>query len=134
MHDGTVFDFDKDLISEDITLYALWSTTKYYTVTFDSEGGSSVPLQRVKENKKAIKPVDPKKSGYIFQGWVTDDNKEFSFTTPVTSDMILTAKWQRYTHQVSFDSNGGSPVNTETIGDGDTAIKPGNPTYPSDDY
>lgn len=67
MHDGTVFDFDKDLISEDITLYALWSTTKYYTVTFDSEGGSSVPLQRVKENKKAIKPVDPKKSGYNFR-------------------------------------------------------------------
>ena len=134
MHDGTVFDFDKETISENLTLYALWSTTKYYTVTFDEEGGSSVPLQRVKENNKATQPVDPKRYGYVFQGWVTDDYKEYNFNTPVTSDIILTAKWERYTHKVVFDSNGGSPVNTETVGDGDTVIKPGNPTNLSEEH
>lgn len=125
---GTVFDFDNELISTDITLDALWNTAKYYTVTFDTEGGSYVPLQRVRENNKAYQPTSPTKKGYIFQCWTTDDGREFSFNTSITSDTILSARWQRYTHHVAFDTTGGTDVIPETIGDGDTAFRPVNPS------
>ena len=39
-----------------------------YTVTFDSDGGSAVPEQKLL-NSPAVKPADPKKDGYDFAGW-----------------------------------------------------------------
>lgn len=40
-----------------------------YTVTFDTDGGSSVAAQTVQNGRKANKPDDPQKDGYVFLGW-----------------------------------------------------------------
>ncbi|HQH30505.1 MAG TPA: InlB B-repeat-containing protein, partial [Spirochaetota bacterium] len=82
------------------TLYAGW-TANQYTVTFDSNGGSSVDQQTINYGEKATRPVIPTKTGYIFSGWY----KESTLTNlwdfgsdSVTADTILYAGWV-------FDSN-----------------------------
>ena len=69
-------------------------TGTYYKVSFNSNGGSSVPTQWfVNTNKEpALKPDDPTRDGYKFMGWYNGDTK-YDFTQPVTKDITLTAKW-----------------------------------------
>jgi len=66
------------------------------TVTFNSNGGSSVPSQKLLKDETVKKPADPKRAGYIFDGWFVD-NKTFldkwDFNIAPTEDMTLHAKW-----------------------------------------
>lgn len=66
----------------------------YHTVSFDTNGGSSVPTQWFFNTDKepALQPADPTRENSIFMGWYNGDTK-YDFTQPVTSDMTLTAKW-----------------------------------------
>lgn len=66
----------------------------YHTVTFDTNGGSSVPTQWFFNTNKepALQPADPTKDGFVFAGWYNGDTK-YDFTQSVTSDITLTAKW-----------------------------------------
>ena len=49
------------------TVYAHW-TIRTYTVTFDSNGGSSVAAQKVKYGSRVTEPANPARKGYTFQG------------------------------------------------------------------
>ena len=82
------YDFNTP-VTADITLTAKYEVTKY-TVSF-SDG---VESQEVEHGKTAVKPADPKKEGYTFVGWFNGD-KEYDFSTPVTSDLELTAKFEK---------------------------------------
>ena len=62
-----------------------------FTVSFDSDGGSAVPEQRLL-NAPAVKPADPKKSGYVFTGWYLEEEK-YTFNENVTKDITLKAHW-----------------------------------------
>lgn len=62
-----------------------------YTVTFDSDGGSAVPEQKLL-NSPAVKPADPKKDGYDFAGWYLEDTP-YAFDTKVTENITLKAHW-----------------------------------------
>ena len=62
-----------------------------FTVTFDSDGGSIVPEQKLR-NAPAIKPADPKKNGYDFVGWYLGD-MQYTFDSNVASNITLTACW-----------------------------------------
>ncbi len=71
--------------------------TTYYTVTFDSDGGTAVEKQTVASGKTATKPADPTKVAtdsvtYIFAGWYNGNNL-FDFATPITENITLKAKW-----------------------------------------
>lgn len=72
-------------------------TAKDYTVTYESNGGSTVPSQTVKYNETANKPADPTKSGYTFAGWYTEEKliNKYDFAAPVTGNITLCAKWTR---------------------------------------
>lgn len=72
----------------------------YYDVTFDSNGGSNVSNQKVKEGNIVTKPEDPKKEGYTFLGWYLDD-EEFDFDQKVLNNITLTAKWELKETQTS---------------------------------
>ena len=66
-----------------------------YTVTFNTDGGSSVDAQTVEEGQTATAPADPTKEGYDFILWyTTDDTVEFDFSTPITADLTINAYWQ----------------------------------------
>ncbi|MEE5993848.1 MAG: InlB B-repeat-containing protein [Oscillospiraceae bacterium] len=62
------------------------------TVIFDADGGSAVKNQTVASGNTADEPIAPTKTGYTFDGWYDGDTK-FDFSTPITGDMTLTAKW-----------------------------------------
>ncbi len=72
------------------------STTASYSVTFDTNGGSTVAKQTVEDGKKATKPADPTKAGYEFTGWFTDKEctKAFDFNTAIKADTTLYAGWK----------------------------------------
>lgn len=65
-----------------------------YSVSFDSDNGSPVNDQIIKENEKINKPSDPEKAGYTFLYWTLNE-KEFDFETKITSDMTLKAVWKK---------------------------------------
>jgi uncharacterized repeat protein (TIGR02543 family) len=68
---------------------------KKYTVTFDSQGGSHVSSQTVKEGTTISLPT-PTRDGYKFLGWyteATDGNKVTSLT--VTKNVTLYAHWEK---------------------------------------
>lgn len=70
----------------------VWACTiDTFTVTFDSDGGSTVSEQNVR-NAPAIKPSDPKKPGYDFVGWYLGEN-EYTFNTNVKENITLKAHW-----------------------------------------
>ncbi len=122
------WDFDSDVVSGDMTLYAKWVAV--YRVSFDSQGGSAVDIQSVRDGEHAVKPSDPHHLGKGFGGWYKDaactQAWDFSVDT-VTADMTLYAKWvQRYT--VFFDSQGGSAVAEQTVLEGGLATEPADPT------
>lgn len=64
-----------------------------YTVTFNSNGGSSVTSQTVIEGDTATEPADPTKEGYVFADWLLG-NEVYDFSTPVTANITLDATWE----------------------------------------
>lgn len=68
-----------------------------YTVSFNMNGASgSIPSQSVQKCGTATKPSpDPVWSGYTFGGWYKESSciNLYDFTTSVTSNLTLYAKW-----------------------------------------
>ena len=69
--------------------------TTYYTVNFETNGGSEVIKQRVKRNANVTEPEIPTKEGFAFAGWYTDENfkNAFDFKTKIKENITLYAKW-----------------------------------------
>lgn len=87
-----------------------------YTVTFDTQGGSVVAPKIVRKGYAVSAPADPTKEGTLaeglylgdiedaeqgalFVGWCTDPEctVDYDFSTPVTGDLTLYAKWDTQT-------------------------------------
>ncbi len=64
-----------------------------YTVTFDNDGTTNSVM--VREGKVVDKPTAPTKEGYKFIGWYNGE-EAYDFTSPVTSDLTLIAKYMPY--------------------------------------
>ncbi len=124
------YDFNSE-VTKNITLVAKWSedpNVKRYTVTFNSDGGGNISSQKIIENKTATQPKNPTKSGYAFEGWYLNNSK-YDFKSKVTKNITLVAKWRELAkYTVSFNSDGGSSVTSQTIVEGGKATKPSNPT------
>jgi uncharacterized repeat protein (TIGR02543 family) len=103
-------------ITADTTLYAKW-TINSYTVSFTSNGGSTVPSQSAVYNTATTAPTAPSKTGRTFAGWFSDIGlaNTFAFTTPITADTTLYAKWTLNSYTVSFTSNGGTAVANQSV-------------------
>jgi len=119
--------------SSEKTVSSSDSVTVYYNVSFDSAGGSAVETQRVESGKTATAPANPVKEAtaeytYTFDGWYLGDTL-YDFLTPVTRDIQLVAHWKQVANKytVSFDSAGGSAVETQRVESGKTATAPANP-------
>ncbi|MCR5448314.1 MAG: leucine-rich repeat protein [Solobacterium sp.] len=68
-----------------------------YSVIFDSHLGTSIPTQKnVRKNSFVIRPKDPERKGYFFEGWFKDDEctEVWDFETDtVQEDTVLYAGW-----------------------------------------
>ncbi|QPK94285.1 InlB B-repeat-containing protein [Actinomyces sp. zg-332] len=123
--DGVDYNFD-DAVENDITLKAVWK--EQVTVTFDSAGGSNVPPVTVDKDSTVSAPSPaPTRDGHRFVAW-QKDGTDYDFSAAVTGNITLIAKWEREQVTVTFDSNGGSAVPTETVGKGDVVAAPTAPT------
>ena len=111
------------------------------TVTFDSNGGSAVASQTVEKNAQVTQPADPTRNGYTFGGWYTaaSGGQKFDFNTAITENLTLYAHWSEVsgvvpppvpatTYTITFDSNGGSSVASQTVDKNTLATQPTDPT------
>lgn len=71
-----------------------------YLIEFDSNGGSLVENQKILDGNFVIKPEDPIYNGFTFDGWYLNDEK-YNFDTKVHKKMILVAKWNINSSDVS---------------------------------
>ena len=104
--------------------------TVYYTVTFDSRGGSEVPSQKIEKGKTAQKPADPAREGYTFEGWF-DGETEYDFTKAVEKNFTLSAKWTEVPaasvyYTVRF-MDGANEYKSAKVESGKPAQKPADP-------
>lgn len=98
-----------------------------WTVTFNLNGGvhngkTGNFTRKVDKGTSVKKPGnDPTKSGYVFCGWY-HSGKAWDFTTPITKDITLNAKWG---YTVTFNMNGGTPqIPSQNVIENKKAKKP----------
>ena len=94
-------------INDSGTLFKLNGGVK---VSFETGEGPKVDFQTTADGK-LVKPADPTREGYTFGGWYTDEacTEAYDFSTPVTADMTLYAKWTK--NAVNPGGNSGSGSN-----------------------
>ncbi len=87
------------------TFYAQWSPIEY-TITYELNGGtnnSANPVKYTIESETIILNT-PTKQGYIFDGWIDDnDNTITEITTGSAGDIILTARWKELECQSGYE-------------------------------
>ncbi len=108
--------------TENITIKALWDVNKY-TITFDTDGGSTVSPITQDYGTTINKPSDPIKTEYTFAGW----EPEIPATMPA-NNITIKAKWNVKQYTITFDTDGGSNVDSITQDYGSAVVKPLDPT------
>lgn len=119
---------------------------EFYTVTFDLNYPTVIENQvvSVEAGKTVSAPQNPKRGGFAFTGWytATSGGTKFAFDSKIFSDTLLYAHWSYNPHDrgnttptppatkftVTYNSNGGSVVSSQTILFGLCATQPENPT------
>ncbi len=86
-----------------------------YAVSFDTNGGSAVETQYVRNMDSAVEPEAPTKENHRFIAWYLEPEfvVEYDFTQPVNKDLVLYAAWKEVGPQVSGDS--GTSVDVYAI-------------------
>ena len=106
----------------DTNYTAQWQVNTY-TLAFDANGGTPVDTIVQNYDTALVPPADPSRTGYTFLGWepaLPDSIPPY--------DITYTAQWQVNSYALSFDSDGGTPVDT-IVQNYDTALVP--PADPS---
>ena len=93
-----------------------------YKVSFYTNNETRIFDQQVEEDSCATMPKSPERRGYTFDKW------NYDFSTPITKDTIIDAKWNIITYNISYNLNGGTidgkNPTTYTVEDEITLIKP----------
>ena len=95
------------------------SKVQLYKITFDTDGGSEVPFQKIYEGTKVSPVRNPVKQNYGFDGWYLNGEK-FDFNTKIYEDITLKAQW-KWLYSVTLDTDKGQNL-------ADLKIKEGYPT------
>ena len=109
---GEHFLFDDWILTEnnELPFTAVYEEIPEYGVIFDSNGGSYVPTEIVAEGGSVSRPQDPTRAGYLFAGWYLNDQEVTFPIRDIRSAVTLTAKWNRRTFTIVFDTNGGEEI------------------------
>lgn len=91
-------------------LYAKWiDASSSATVTFNSNGGSSVDSQIVIVDQTVTEPTPPTKTGYNFVNWRTAEEVIWDFATnTVDEDITLFANWSKVTYSITYSNLEGT--------------------------
>lgn len=90
--DGQPYNFNFP-INSDTTIKANWEATTYYKVTFDSDGGNTIPSQMIAADAIITKWPTPEKEGYTFKYWSLG-SQEFIKDTKINKNITLKAVYE----------------------------------------
>ena len=90
--------------AENMTVTAQWEID-WYTITFDTAGGSEIAPITQDYGTAIVSPADPTREGYTFIGW----DREIPETMPA-ENMTVTAQWEINRYTITFDTAGGSEI------------------------
>lgn len=136
----TKFDFTKP-ITDSTTIYANYNITERITVSFDTNGGTSLDSIRILPGETVNRPTTiPTKAAdsngtYTFDNWYKDSACKtlFDFTEPITETTTIYAGYiVKNEVTIKFDTNGGSTISDVTIDKGGKVSKPADPTKATD--
>jgi len=105
------------------TLYAQWIEADSVTMTFDTDGGSTVDPIDGFAGYGYVKPEDPTKPGYVFDGW----EPELPDVVPA-QDTTYTAIWVAEECNIMFVDTDGSEIATVVALTGNPIEAPEDPT------
>ena len=95
--------------AENITIKAQWKANSY-TITFDTDGGSEISSITQDYGSEITAPDNPSKVGCTFVGW----DKEIPAAMPA-ENITIKAQWKANSYTITFDSDGGSTVESKTL-------------------
>jgi uncharacterized repeat protein (TIGR02543 family) len=89
--------------SQATTLYAKW-TINQYTITFDSNAGSSIPVITQDFGTAVTAPTNPTRTGYTFAGWFSDEalTTSYTFATMPSQSITLYAGWTGNPYSINY--------------------------------
>lgn len=109
-----------------LAVTAQW-TENEYTITFHTDGGSTINPITQKYNTTVEAPAAPAKEGYTFAGW----NPEVPETMPA-ENLEVTAQWTPNQYTITFDTAGGNAIDPITQDYGTAVTAPADPTRETD--
>ncbi len=109
-------------ITANTTLYAQW-TINQYTITFNTDGGTTIAPITQDYNTTVTAPADPTKIGYTFAGW----EPAIPETMPA-ENITVKAQWKINQYTITFDTKGGTAIAPITQDYGTPITRPAVPT------
>jgi uncharacterized repeat protein (TIGR02543 family) len=109
------------------TTYVAQWVINQYTVSFNSNGGSDVPSITQNYNTSVALPAAPAKTGNTFGGWYSDAGLTNAVTWPYTlgaANVTFYAKWTVNNYDITFDANGGTGGDVQTVIFGEMPVAP----------
>jgi len=108
------WNFDTNIVGDNVTLKAAWVPNRY-TVSFDSQGGSSADKLAVVYDSGYTLPATSRR-GYRFLGWYDSEGTRYTDGKwTLTNDLSLEAKWEAISYRVNLDTNGGNAIENDTL-------------------
>ena len=124
------YTFPATMPSSNITIYAKW-TINQYTITLNTNDGTSINPITQDYNTSLTAPVDPTKEGHTFAGWFSDEALTNAYTFPATmpsSNVTVYAKWTINQYTITLNTNEGTSINPITQDFNSSLTPPPNPT------
>ena len=106
--------------TKDVNLYAKWNLIDYI-ITYNLDGGENNNANPVEYNveTQATTLAEPKKTGYIFDGWYESKdftgNKVTEIPQGSIGDIKLYAKWELINYSITYNTNGGENASINPI-------------------
>ena len=99
--------------TEDTILYPKWNINQY-TISFVSNGGSTVDAITQDYGSEVLEPTKPSWVEKSFVGWFTDSGltNEYTFDTMPAENITLYAKWIEYTVSLASDETTEISINS----------------------
>lgn len=110
-------------LEKDTTLYAAWDEIceiETYNVTYYNEANEVIETLTIKENEKISNILSLTKDGYVFNGWLFN-NELFDFDTLVTQDINLYPSFEKLL-TVTYYDNFNNVCNIEEYISGSTIL------------
>ena len=117
---GLTLPFDISAIDEtrsSLSLFAKWVVNQY-SITFETQGGSTIPNLVLDFGSVINVPTAPIKIGYTFDGWFNDALSNEEVVVPSTmpaTHLTWFAKWIINTHTVTFLNHTNEIIQTFSL-------------------